>query len=146
MKKYIAVDLGASNGRVIVGDLDSIEVINRFVTRNVRIKDSIYWDILYIYAKIKEGLTGAFKKIRRSDCGIGIDTWGVDYAFLDENGEMVGNPYHYRDERTETAMEDFFKIIPRDQVYGETGIQFMPFNTLFQFHAARKHNPDIFPG
>ncbi|MBI9101797.1 MAG: rhamnulokinase [Spirochaetales bacterium] len=144
MKKYIAVDLGASNGRVIVGDLETIDVISRFETRNVRVKDSIYWDILFIYASIKEGLKKAFKKYGDQIAGIGIDTWGVDYALLDENGDILGNPYHYRDDRTEGAIEDFFKIIPREEVYKETGIQFMPFNTLFQLHAARKARPDIF--
>ncbi len=146
MKKYIAVDLGASNGRVIVGNLESIDIVSRFPTRAVRVKDSIYWDILSIFSEIKNGLKMAFRKYGDDIAGIGIDTWGVDFALLDENGDIIGNPYHYRDDRTNGAIEDFFNIIPRKKVYEETGIQFMPFNTLFQMHAARRIKPDIFKG
>ncbi|MCF7944383.1 MAG: rhamnulokinase, partial [Spirochaetia bacterium] len=77
MKKYIAIDLGASNGRVIVGDLEQFEVLNRFVTRNEKVHGSVYWDILYIFSEIKKGLAKAFSKYGDEIVSIGIDTWGV---------------------------------------------------------------------
>ena len=143
MKKYVAVDLGASTGRVIVGDLSSIEVITRFPSKAVRIKDSIYWDVLGIFTEIKEGLKAAFKKYGGEIAGIGIDTWGVDYALLDHNGDLLGNPYHYRDDRTSGAMEELFGRIPREEVYEETGIQFMQLNSIFQLYAAGKQAPEV---
>lgn len=141
MKKYIAVDLGASSGRVIVGDLEGIEVISRFASKSVQVKDTIYWDILAIFQEIKNGLKTAFEQYGDEIAGIGIDTWGVDYALLDEKGELMGNPVHYRDARTDGMMEEFFKIIPAEEVYGETGIQFMQLNTLFQLFAEGRNNP-----
>lgn len=135
MKKYIAVDLGASNGRVIVGNLEEIEIVARFPSRPVRIKKTIYWDFLGLMPDIREGLKEAFKKYGDDIVSIGFDTWGVDYALLDANGELLGNPYHYRDERTDGMMEEFFKVIPKEEVYNETGIQFMQLNTLFQLFA-----------
>lgn len=143
MKKYIAVDLGASNGRVIVGDLHKIEVVARFPSRPVRVKDTIYWDFLGLLADIREGLKTAFKKYGDEIVSIGFDTWGVDYALLDANGELIGNPYHYRDNRTDGMMVDFFKIIPKKDVYNETGIQFMQLNTLFQLFAHSRTSPEI---
>ena len=135
MNKYIAVDLGASNGRVIVGNLESIEVVHRFPSRPVRIKDTIYWDFLGLMADIREGLKAAFKKYGDEIVSIGFDTWGVDYALLDENEDLLGNPYHYRDPRTDGMMDEFFGIVPKEEVYSETGIQFMQLNTLFQIFA-----------
>lgn len=142
MKKYIAVDLGASNGRVIVGDMYDIDVVARFPSRPVRVKETIFWDFLGLLADIREGLKIAFKKYGDEIVSIGFDTWGVDYALLDENGELIGNPYHYRDSRTDGMMEEFFKIIPRREVYDETGIQFMQLNTLFQVFAHSRTSPD----
>ena len=143
MKKYIAVDLGASNGRVIVGDLNSIEVISRFPSRPVRIKKTIYWDFLGLMADIREGLKAAFRKYGDEIVSIGFDTWGVDYALLDENGELLGNPYHYRDERNDGMVEEFLKIVPRDEVYSETGVQFMQINTLYQIFAHNRTSPGV---
>ena len=141
MNKYIAVDLGASNGRVIVGDLNSIEIMHRFPSRPVRIKDAIYWDFLALMADIREGLKAAFSKYGDEIVSIGFDTWGVDYALLDENGDLLGNPYHYRDNRTDGMMDEFFKIVPKQDVYDETGIQFMQLNTLFQLFAHSRTSP-----
>ena len=143
MKKYIAVDLGASNGRVIVGDLENIEVVARFPSRPVRVKDTIYWDFLGLLADIREGLKTAFKKYGDEITSIGFDTWGVDYALLDENEELIGNPYHYRDSRTDGMMDEFYKIVPREDIYNETGIQFMQLNTLFQIFAHSRNSPEM---
>jgi rhamnulokinase len=142
MKKYIAVDLGASSGRVIVGDLHGIDVITRFGSRPVRIKKTIYWDFLGLMTDIRKGLKAAFKKYGDEIVSIGFDTWGVDYALLDKNGDLISNPYHYRDNRTDDMMEEFFKIIPSEEVYQETGIQFMQINTLFQLFAHSRTSPE----
>ena len=143
MKKYIAVDLGASNGRVIVGNLEKIEVVARFPSRPVRIKDTIYWDFLGLLADIREGLKTAFKKYGDEIISIGFDTWGVDYALLDENGELLGNPYHYRDSRNDGMVEELFKIVSKEDVYNETGIQFMQINTVCQLLAHSRTSPDV---
>ena len=142
MKKFIAVDLGASNGRVIVGDLKEIEVVSRFKSRPVRIKNTIYWDFLGLMADIREGLREAFRRYGEQIVSIGFDTWGVDYALLDKNGDLISNPYHYRDSRTDGMMEEFFNLIPKQDVYEETGIQFMQLNTIFQLLAHSRRSPE----
>ena len=143
MKKYIAVDLGASTGRVVVGNLQEFTVTNRFVTRNELVNGNVYWDILYIFSEIKKGLKKAFTLYPADIAGISIDTWGVDYGLLDAHGALIGLPYHYRDSRTDGMMEEVFSKISREDVYKETGIQFMQLNTLFQLAAMKKYQPDL---
>jgi len=145
MKRYIAVDLGASSGRVVVGNLQEFTVTNRFVTRNDRVNRSVYWDILYIYSEIKKGLKKAFSLYPGEGeiSGISIDTWGVDYGLLDAHGALIGLPYHYRDSRTDGIMEEVFSKISREEIYKETGIQFMQLNTIYQLAAMKKYQPDL---
>ena len=143
MKKYVAIDLGAESVRVIVGNLSKIETIYRFPNNLVRIKDSIFWDILGIFNEIKKGLKKAFKKYPNQIVSIGIDTWGVDYVLLDGYGDLLGNPYHYRDKRTDNIMEEVFKIIPKKEIFTETGIQFMQLNTIYQLYSLAKKKPQI---
>lgn len=143
MKKYIAIDLGASNGRVIVGDLEQFEVLNRFVTRNEKVHGSVYWDILYIFSEIKKGLAKAFSKYGDEIVSIGIDSWGVDYGLLDRQGNLIGIPYHYRDDRTDGMMEEVFKKASEEMIYQRTGIQFMQLNTIFQLAAMKKNSPEL---
>ena len=143
MKKYIAVDLGASNGRVIVGNPEGFEVTNRFPTWNIRLGDSVFWDILAIFNEIKKGIKEAVKRCPDDVVSIGIDTWGVDYGLLDKNGVLIGNPYMYRDSRTDTAMEELFKVVPKKEVYDRTGIQFAQFNTLYQLWAMKRDSPEV---
>ena len=144
MEKYVAIDLGAESGRVIVGNLSKIETIYRFPNNLVRIKDSIFWDILGIFNEIKKGLKKAFNKYPNQIISIGIDTWGVDYVLLDKDGDLLENPYHYRDKRTDSIMEEVFKIIPKKEIFTETGIQFMQINTLYQLYSFMKNKPQIF--
>ena len=92
MKKFIAVDLGAESGRIIMGDALEMEIIYRFPNNLVRVKDSIFWDILGIFNEIKRGLKEAFRKYPNQIVSIGIDTWGVDYVLLDNDGDLLGNP------------------------------------------------------
>jgi len=145
MKRYIAVDLGASSGRVVVGNLHEFTVTNRFVTRNDRVNGSVYWDILYIFSEIKEGLKKAFSLFPGEGeiSGISIDTWGVDYGLLDAHGALMGLPYHYRDARTDGMMEEVFAKISREEIYKETGIQFMQLNTIYQLAAMKKYQPEL---
>jgi rhamnulokinase len=144
MQKFIAIDIGAETGRVIVGDVSKMEIIYRFPNNLVRVKDSIFWDILRIFNEIKRGLKEAFKKYPNQIISIGIDTWGVDYVLLDDDGDLLGNPYHYRDKRTDNIMEEVFRIIPKEEIFAETGIQFMQLNTIYQLYSFVKNKPQVF--
>ena len=144
MEKFVAIDLGAESGRVIVGDLSKMEIIYRFPNHLVRVEDSIFWDILGIFNEIKRGLKKAFKKYPNQIASIGIDTWGVDYVLLDGDGDLLGNPYHYRDKRTDNIMELVFDIIPKKEIFAETGIQFMQLNTIYQLYSFARKKPQIF--
>ena len=144
MQKFIAIDLGAESGRVIVGNVSGMEIVYRFPNKPVRIKTSIYWDILNIFTQVKKGLKIAFKKYPDNIVSIGIDTWGVDYVLLDKEGDLLGNPYHYRDKRTDNIMDEVEKIIPKEDIFAETGIQFMQINTLYQLYSFVKNKPQIF--
>ncbi len=133
---YLAFDFGAQSARAIHGKLENnkleIAELYRFVTGGTKILDSLQWDVLQFFNEAKQ----ACKKYR-SDCeeplvGLGIDSWGVDFALLDSTGGLVSNPYHYRDKRTDNIYEDAFKIVPRESIYQKTGIQFMQINSLFQ--------------
>jgi len=133
---FVAVDLGAESGRVLAGKLNEgkfeLEELHRFPNGPVRIGEHIYWDVLRLWAEVKNGLALAVQKFGSQVVSIGVDTWGVDYALLDANDELVGNPYHYRDKRTEGMFEVAFQKVPREEIYRRTGIQFMRLNTLYQ--------------
>ncbi len=135
-KVYLALDLGAESGRVVAGAYDghklTLDEVHRFPNSPVRILGTIHWDILSLFAEIKRGLSLAAKKNGASLEGLGVDTWGVDYGLLDSQGRLLGNPCHYRDNRTDGMMEEAFRRLPRKEIYERTGIQFMFFNTLYQ--------------
>ena len=135
---HLAVDLGAESGRVISGSFDSgrlqLKEIHRFKNGGVRLGEHLHWDILNLWSEIKHGLSLAETSVR----SIGLDTWGVDFGLLDAQDTLIGNPYHYRDSRTDGMMEALFEIVPRDDLYGKTGIQFMQLNTLYQLFAMVK--------
>ena len=135
---YLAVDLGAESGRVVLGRFDggrvSLEEIHRFPNTAVRLPDGLHWDVLRFLSEIKDGLA---KAVREEIEGIGIDSWGVDFGFLDGEGALVSNPYHHRDARTEGMMEEAFGLVPKEEIYQITGIQFLPINTLYQLLAMR---------
>ena len=144
MNKYVAVDLGAESGRVIVGNLQEIDIVHRFPNKPIRIGDSIFWNILGIFGEIKKGLKNAFEKYPKQIRSIGIDTWGVDFGLLDSEGVLIGNPYHYRDRRTDGMMDRVFSEVSRDKVYRETGVQFMQINTLYQLFSFARNKPGLF--
>ncbi|MXI85295.1 rhamnulokinase [Sphaerochaeta halotolerans] len=143
MKKHIAIDLGASNGRVLVGDLGEFEVVHRFVTQNDQILGEFYWNIQSLFAEIKVGLKKAFTKYGSEITSIGIDTWGVDYVLTDAKGSLVSLCYHYRDSRTDGLIERVSKQLGgKMRIYERTGIAFQPFNTLYQLAAMQRDRPE----
>ncbi|MFD5268226.1 rhamnulokinase family protein [Streptomyces sp. NPDC058335] len=137
MKSYAAVDLGASSGRVMVGRVtpDSLELAeaHRFPNRPVRVPEGLRWDVLGLYAGVLEGLRAAGQVD-----SVGIDSWAVDYGLLDADGALLGNPVHYRDARTEGVAEKVWGRVPAAELYAATGLQYAPFNTLYQLTAARE--------
>ena len=136
MLNFGAVDLGAASGRVIraaVGPdtLDLTEVA-RFDNRPVQVGGTLHWDVLALYRDIVDGLRAAGPL-----AGIGIDSWGIDYGLLDADGRLLANPVHYRDARTDGVMERVLDQVPAASLYATTGIQLLPFNTIFQLVAER---------
>ncbi|XKK61859.1 rhamnulokinase [Streptomyces sp. ARC32] len=135
-KAYAAVDLGASSGRVMVGRVgpDRLELTeaHRFRNRPVRTPEGLRWDVLALYAGVLDGLRAA----GRVD-SVGVDGWAVDYGLLDADGALLGNPVHYRDARTEGVAERVWETLPAGELYAATGLQYAPFNTLYQLVAAR---------
>lgn len=136
VKSYAAVDLGASSGRVMVGRVGpgSLELTeaHRFPNRPVRVPEGLRWDVLGLYAGVLDGLRAA----GRAD-SVGIDSWAVDYGLLDADGALLGNPVHYRDSRTDGVAEKVWATVPAEELYAATGLQYAPFNTLYQLTAAR---------
>ncbi len=142
-KKFVAVDLGAESGRGILGIWNGekivIKELHRFPTHNVRLHNHIYWDVLAIFSEIKKVLAEAKKEGEIS--GLGVTTWGVDYGLIGDNDILLSNPFHYRDRRTDSIPEEVFGIVPKEKIFGETGIQFMQLNTLYQLYATKKEFP-----
>lgn len=145
MKRVLAFDFGASSGRAMIGTYEGekleLKEIHRFSNDPVNLNGTLYWDVLRLFFEIKQGITKAV-----NDGGfdaIGIDTWGVDFGLLDENGNLIDNPVHYRDERTDGMMEEVFSIVPREEVYRITGNQILRINTLYQMYYLCKYRPEL---
>lgn len=148
MKNYFAVDLGASNGRTILGQFDgdklTLEEINRFENNYVRVQENYYWDILRLYNGILEGLGRYAKDHGEPLSGIGIDTWGVDFGLIDRKGNIVGNPRSYRDPRGARGMKAFHERYGERTVFDMTGIASHEFNTLYQLYdMAQQGDPHL---
>lgn len=143
-KPYLAFDLGAESGRAVMGQLQAgiltIEEVHRFVNTPVEYGGSLHWDVPRLWLEMRKALSSV-DHLRLA--GIGVDAWGVDYALLGERGELLQNPYHYRDPRTQGVMEEVFRKVPKEEIYRATGIQFMPINTLYQLFAAQRDTPSI---
>ncbi|OLT36718.1 carbohydrate kinase [Actinomadura sp. CNU-125] len=147
-KMFAAADLGASSGRVMTarvgpGVLDLREV-RRFPNRPVRVNGTLHWDILGLYGNVLDGLRACPDGL----ASIGIDSWAVDYGLLDEDGDLLGNPVHYRDGRTDGVMERVRAEAGDDLLYRESGLQFLPFNTIYQLAAddlSRAHTLLLIP-
>lgn len=141
---FLAFDIGASSGRAILGILENSQLemkeVHRFKNKMVQIHGSYYWNIYSLFEELKTGLKKCVSEFNIQPESIGIDTWGVDYSLISEEGHILGLPYAYRDHRTNTAMNDFFAIMDKQKTYLLSGIQFMQFNTLFQLFASRQAN------
>ncbi len=144
---YLAVDLGAESGRVIAGLWNGktvrLEEVHRFPNEPVHLADSLRWDVLHLWAEIQNGLALAAKKYKNSIISIGADTWGVDFVLLNRDREMLGQPFHYRDGRTNGILEKAFRKVPRSEIFAQTGLQFMQINTLFQLLALKRATPRL---
>ena len=133
--EFVACDLGAESGRCMLGQFDGERVtlreLSRFPNGPVKIGGHLHWDVLRLFGELTDGLRRCARDGHRP-AGIGLDTWGVDFALLDRADHLIGNPYHYRDRRTEGMLDEAFRRVPREEIYAATGIQFMPINTLYQ--------------
>jgi rhamnulokinase len=144
--RYVAFDLGAESGRVLLGSLEDghldVEEIHRFPNGPIAVADSLRWDVLHIFEELKAGLRKV-AALGVSVAGISSDSWGVDYVLLHRDEPLLSVPYHYRDARTEGALERAFQVVSADEIFAETGIQFMPINTIYQLHADALHRAEI---
>lgn len=136
---FAAADLGATSGRVVVGHVtrDSLhtEVVHRFANTPVGLPDGLHWDVLGLYREIVAGLRHATAAAPLTS--VGVDSWAVDYGLLDADGSLIGAPFHYRDRRTEGAARKVWKHLDAPELYRVTGLQHLPFNTVFQLAAAQ---------
>jgi rhamnulokinase len=142
---FAAVDLGASSGRVMVArvgpDRLDLTEAHRFPNRPVRTTGTLHWDVLGLYAGVLDGLRAAGRDAGRLD-GVGIDSWAVDYGLLDADGALLGNPVHYRDARHASAVAAVHAVVGPEELYRLSGLQHLPFNTVFQL-AARRGTPQL---
>jgi sugar (pentulose or hexulose) kinase len=151
-KRYIAVDLGAESGRVMLGIVSAdpppggeaspkagkirLEEIHRFINGPIEQNGSLRWDFPRLISEVKTGIGKAVKESPRI-AGIGVDSWGVDFGLLDDNGNLLENPWHYRDGRTNGMVEKACELLPKREIYEHTGIQFMQLNTAYQLLSMR---------
>lgn len=141
---HIAIDLGSSSGRIVVGNSRKIEIVHRFFIGRERLFDSDFWDIIGIFSEIKKGLKLAFQRYGDNIVSIGIDSWGCDYGLLDKEGMLIAPVYHYRDRRTDGAIEEVDKIIARERLYASTGVAFQSYNSIYQLYRMKQQHPESF--
>jgi rhamnulokinase len=141
---FFALDLGATSGRSMLATIAEdgklrLKELTRFPNKILRIHNKYYWDIFALFEYLKDGLSTAVAEGITLDA-IGIDTWGVDFVYLGDDGSILGIPRAYRDPYTKDVPAEFFRKLSRDKLYETTGIQIMDFNTVFQLYAAKKEN------
>jgi len=138
---FLALDLGAESGRAMAGQFDGqqlqISEVHRFTNGPVRLPSDgtgyrLHWDVLRLWSEITCGIALAAQKCEGKLAGVGLDTWGVDFGLLDRSGALLGNPYHYRDSRTDGMVDEAFRRVGREEIFQRTGIQFMQLNSLYQ--------------
>jgi rhamnulokinase len=143
-RSYLALDLGAESGRAMLAHLADhrleLAELHRFPNIPVRLQNGLYWDTLRLFHEMCEGIRIAGKTVDQLD-GIAVDTWGVDFGLLSEEGLLIDNPRHYRDTRTNGALKDVFAKVPRAEIFKNTGVQFMEINSLYQLFAAQRDMP-----
>ena len=144
---FLAVDLGAESGRVIAGLLDGrtvrLDELHRFPNGPVEVAGTRRWDLLRLWSEIQTGLAKGAAKYGPQVVSIGVDTWGVDYVLMSPKDEILGHPYHYRDARVQGMLAQACSRVPRQEIFGQTGIQFMELNTLYQLLAMQLSDPDL---
>lgn len=136
---FVAIDLGASSGRVMAGcwngERFALDELHRFPNGGVSAGGRLYWNALGIWSEIQTGLARYLARFAEAPRGIGIDAWGVDFALIDQGGRLLSNPRHYRDPRTDGIAECVFRVVPEERIFAETGVLTMPINTLFQLYS-----------
>ena len=146
-RQYIAVDLGAESGRIMLGQVSDCELtlheIYRFSNGPKEENGSLRWGFARLFSEIKTGIAKAVEAADGEISGIGVDSWGVDFGLIDKDGKLIAKPYHYRDSHTDGMMEKAFQLIHKKAVYDNTGIQFLQFNTIYQLLAMRLANSQI---
>ena len=144
---FLGIDLGAESGRVMAGVWDGrairVQELHRFPNGPVQIADTLRWDVLRLWSEIQHGLTLAAKRFGNAIVSVGVDTWGVDFVLLAKNGEMLGQPYHYRDARVNGMLEYAYNRVPRAEIFARTGLQFIELNTLYQLLAFQRSHPEL---
>ncbi|MBN1436350.1 MAG: rhamnulokinase [Sedimentisphaerales bacterium] len=144
---YIAVDLGAESGRVMIGSLAggrlTLTEAHRFVNGPITEDGALHWDFGRTFGEIKTGIARAVKMCDGVVAGIAVDSWGVDYGLIGADGKLLENPYHYRDGRTDDMLDEAFKLISKRAIYENTGLQFMALNTAYQLLACRLQRPEL---
>ena len=142
MKNYLAIDLGAESGRIIVGTIDQgrlqLTETYRFSNGPVQRADGLHWDVYHLWDEIQAGMArSAVSYVIES---VAIDAWGVDFALMDAQGQLIELPFHYRDGRTDGMLAKVFSWVPQNEIFSQTGIQFMQINTLYQLLAMKLAN------
>ncbi len=144
----LAIDLGAESGRVVAGTLEGgaleLKVVHRFPNGPVETGSGLRWNFTELYKQILHGLKLAGEQWGDRVVSIGVDTWGVDYGLVDTEGNLLAEPHHYRDNRTEGIQDEVFKLVPSRKIYDITGIQIMPFNTIYQLYAEARADTDAY--
>lgn len=144
-RRVLTFDFGASSGRAIIAEFDGAKIglkeVHRFTNDAVTVGKTLYWDVLRLFFEIKQGITKA--TLDGGFDAIGIDTWGVDFGILDKKGNLLANPVHYRDERTEGMCEEVFETVSKTELYKRTGSQCLRINTLYQLYYMTKYEPEI---
>jgi rhamnulokinase len=146
-RSYLALDLGAESGRAMLAHLADhrleLAELHRFPNIPVHLPNGLYWDTLRLFHEMCEGIAIAAKAVDQLD-GIAVDTWGVDFGLLSEEGVLLDNPRHYRDTRNNGTFKQVFEKLPRAEIFRNTGVQFMEINSLYQLFAAQRDMPKTF--
>lgn len=144
---YLGVDLGAESGRVVAGLFDGhsvrLEELHRFPNGPVNVGGTLRWNVLGLWHEIQQGLAAAAARFGDEVRSIAVDTWGVDYVLLSAQDELLGLPWHYRDERTTGMLATACERVPREEIFAATGLQFMELNTLYQLLAMKRDHPEL---
>ncbi|HJT32141.1 MAG TPA: FGGY family carbohydrate kinase, partial [Pirellulales bacterium] len=143
---YVAADLGASGGRVVAGAFDGrrlrLEELHRFENRAVAAAGGLFWNVLTLWSNVCDGLRIAGSRYGAVQ-SVGVDTWGVDFGLLGRGDVLLENPRSYRDPRSEGMLERVLELVSREEIFAQTGLQFMPINTLYQLFSLRMNRPSL---